>query len=214
MPKSTRGKDFEGDIREDLARIDELTPEEIYQLSQEILDDPELKQHVSSGNLGFLKQGVAYRQKHGEEKFAQTKYPTSMRNHLRALPHQEGFIASKTGDLSMESGVVGYARILDELRKIRRLSLNGLIELGEEITSDPILSSVPGQATNLTTIRNMVDKYNEIVGQKGVEAAEMYLRSASGSGNVRMNSMINILTKSYLPNLPGHIAKKSKEKRG
>lgn len=202
-------KEFSGDMQDYLERIGNLNPQEIYALSKEILENPELSKKLASGNKNFLKQGINYFEKYGEEKFSDTKYPQAMENHLKkALPHQEGFIASKAKSLSLDSGVEGYERIVNELSNIRGLSLNGLVELGDEVTKDPLLKSVPGQKSNLKILRTFVDAYEALVEKEGVDKAEAYLKGASGPGKIRINTMKNILSKSYLPNLLSHLNKK------
>lgn len=205
----TKAKKFKKDLQDYGNKLDSLKPKEIYQISSDILNDKYLSKKLASGNTDFLKKGVAYFEKHGAEKFANTKYAPAMLNHIqKALPHQEGFIASKTGDLSLGSKVVGYDRIVNELSNIRGLSLNGLVGLGVEVTTDPLLSTVPGQKSNLKIVENFVGNYMKKTKEKGVDVAEDYLKSATSSGKIRLNTMLNILSKSYLPNLVPHINKK------
>ncbi len=202
-------KKFSKDIQKAFENIDKLNPQEIYNLTKEILKTSDLSKKMASGNKDFLKKGLNYFEKYGLEKFEGTKYPQGMKNHLRrALPAQEGFIASKVSDLSLESNVQGYQRIINELNNVRGLSLNGLIGLNEEILNEPILSSVPGQKSNLKILEQFTETYKKKVKENNIEVAEKYLRGASNTGKIRLNTLLNILSKSYLPNLTTHLSKK------
>ncbi|MDP7180750.1 MAG: hypothetical protein QF824_05775 [Candidatus Woesearchaeota archaeon] len=205
-------KQFADEMVRDFGAIDDWTPDQTYKVAKMIVTGP-LGKEIASGNKRFLDQAVGYHEDNfnaiatGKKSFQ--KYSNGIKNHIkRALPHQWGHIAAG-GDGPVAGGVRGYDTIMRELHGIDNLSVNGIIQLTREVTTDPELSSVRGQAPNMKTLGMILGAYDSRVDKDGVPTAQEYLHSASSSGKIRLDSLKNILKKSYLPNLEGHLSKRA-----
>ena len=194
---------------EEFGAMEEWTPEQTYQVAKGIVNS-DLSEDIASGNERFLEQAVGYFEAHreaiesGEKSFE--NYADGIKRHLgKALPHQFGHVAARKKGEGGE-GVGTYQRVAEQIRNFDDLSAEEKMEVAQEVTDDENLSSVPGQESNMRTLGLMTDKYKRLKDGKGEKEAKNYAEEKSGSVG-------NILTKSFLPNLEGWLARQREEKK-
>jgi hypothetical protein len=207
--------DLASELEAELGSMDKWSPEDWYRAAESIVDNPEVRTDIPSGNLNFLNQAVEYHRineekiRTGEKSFE--GYARGIRRHLqRALPGQWGHIAIGK-DPHDASQINIYREVLDEINKVDTLDDKETIELAREIITDSHLNQVPGQEANLKTLRLMVEAYDRRLDKEGSVTAREYLHNKSGpeSKSNRITSIKRIIAKSYLPNLTTYIAKQT-----